>query len=162
MFDSIYFKNTVGDIMLWNTDPDPQGYFPIEEITFEIEGRSGERNRMQAQGTWPSYTYFGKMLIHISGRLLAQTPELLTAYKFRLMRMIMPIDMGYQGQRHVGQFYCQFAGMSEHFVTEVGLDGGPSIVNEAFYPSTAECELTLKSFNPYMVGVNSGGLYWVA
>jgi hypothetical protein len=162
MIDSMYFITVVGERMDWNTDPDPNGYFAVEEVQFEPEARSNSRNRMQAQGSWPSYTYFGHMLIHINGHLLAVDSAHYNAYKLRLMRIIMPIDMSYQAQRHVGQFGIRFTGQAEDFVTEVGLDAAPSITNEALFPSVSPIQLTLKSFFPYMTGVATGRTYWVA
>lgn len=162
MIDSMYFVTAVGERMDWNTDPDPNGYFAVEELQFEPEARSSDRNRMQAQGSWPSYTYFGHMLIHINGHLLAVDSTKFNAYKLLLMRIIMPIDMSYQQQRHVGQFFVRFTGQDEDFFTNVGLDAAPSITNEALFPSVAPIQLTLKSFFPYMQGLNSGKTYWVA
>jgi hypothetical protein len=162
MIDSMYFITAVGERMDWNTDPDPNGYFAVEELQFEPEARSNSRNRMQAQGAWPSYTYFGHMLIHINGHILAVDSAHYNAYKLRLMRIIMPIDMSYQAQRHVGEFYVRFTGQAEDFFTEVGLDAAPSISNEALFPSVAPIQLTLKSFFPYMIGAATGKYYWVA
>jgi hypothetical protein len=162
MFDYMYFQNVAGEIMYWNEDPVDSGYFAVEHITFEPDIRTNERPRMQGQGIWPAYTYFGKMLIHIEGHIVAGSSAAFNAYKLRLMHMVMPLDMGYQFQRHVGLFVCQFTGQSEPFGAEVSPDAAPSIANDANFPSVGECSLTLKSFYPYMVGQQSGNQIWVA
>jgi hypothetical protein len=162
MFDYMYFENTIGEVMYWNEDPVDTGYFAVENVTFEPDIRTTERPRMQGQGIWPAYTYFGKMLIHLEGHIVAGNSDYYNAYKLRLMHMVMPLDMGYQAQRHLGLFVCKFAGQSEAFTAEVSLDAAPSIANEANFPSVGTCALSLKSFFPYMVGQVSGAQIWVA
>lgn len=162
MLNEVWYRDNVGNKMFWNTDPHPNGYFPIEELSFEIESRSSDRNRMQGEGTWPSFTYYGKMLIHIHGHLIANSPSLLNQYKMKLMERLMPLTLGYRANRQTGIFGCQFTGFTESFQTAVTLEGTPSILNQAFYPSVVPIEITFKSFTPYMTGTQTGQRHWVA
>jgi hypothetical protein len=162
MFDDMYFKNENDQIMHWNEDPDGNGYFAVEEVHFDLDARSNDRNKMQAQGVWPSYTYFGRMLIHINGHILADTSTQLNNYKLRLMQTIMPARFNLAFNRHVGWLYLKFTGQSEYFYTECGLESAPDITNGALAPSVVPCQIALKSFLPYMYGEITGNRYWVA
>lgn len=163
MFDDMYFVNTANQTMHWNEDPNANGFFAVEEVIFERDIRTSDRNRMQAMGVWPNYTYYGKMVIHINGHLLANDATLLNNYKLQLMSVVMPQRTGLQFvDRKVGTFYLKYTGQSEYFYTDCGMESPPDIINAALSPANVACQLSLKSFFPYMLGVQSGRVYWVA
>ena len=162
MIDDMYFVNMANETMHWNENPNGNGYFAVEELQMELDIRSQDRNRMQMQGIWPSYTYFGKMVIHISGHLLADTPAQLNVYKLQLMRILMPPRTGLAFYNKIGTFYIKYTGINEYYYTECGLEAAPDIQIGALSPSNVPCSLSLKSFLPYMWGASTGQRVWVA
>jgi hypothetical protein len=162
MFDDMLFRKVTGEEMHWNENPTGAGYFAVEEINFSPDLRTTDRNRMQAQGIWPQYTYVGKMAIHIDGHILADSPAQLNTYKQHLMYMLMPLQFENLPDRRLGWFYIKYTGIDEYYFTEVGLESPVDIMNQALFPSVVPCQISLKSFLPYMYGVNSGRRVWVA
>lgn len=161
MYDEIYFINNAGERFDYNLDQDPNGWLPLSEITFDIDARADDRQKMQRHGIWGNSTLAGALIIHFEGNLIANTAELVNAYKLEMMRIHMPPFGGGRYANQVGQLYLKFSGASETYYAKVGYEAFPRAVSRAFHPAILPFSVTFKAFDGYMLGVSTGNPYWV-
>jgi hypothetical protein len=155
MLDLFDFINLNGQIWHFNTDT-----CPLKEFTVEVDSRSEEVPRMQEHGIWPSHTYQGKMLIHINGDLLYNTPQLYIAGRLQMLNTLVPAGV-VVNTRRMGTIRMQYTGQEVMYSDDVTLDAMPSVPMRALYPSVTEFDITFKVFRPYMIGAGSGRFYTI-
>lgn len=156
MIDKLDFTNLNGQTWHFNTDT-----CPLKEFIVEIDSRSEEVPRMQEHGIWPAYTYQGKMLLHLNGDILENTPEQYIASRINMLNILVPAGI-VVNTRRMGTITMKYSGMAEDmYQDEVTLDAMPSLPMRALYPSVTEFDITFKIFRPYMIGKSSGRYYTI-
>lgn len=156
MLDKFECHNTRNEVLQLNT-----ATLPLHNVVFSPQPRSSDRPKSGRHGEWPTYLYFGKMLVHIEGDILAQNSSQFNQYKLDLLAKLLPSPVPFQTTRRLGTLYVRLTGQAEDFKGEYTLDGY-EIPMEGLSPSRAPFVITLKVFTPYLTGVTTGKYYWVA
>lgn len=156
MIDKCNFTSLFGETWQFNTTT-----CPLKEYEVEYDVRSeDEHERLAEHGIWPTHTYMGKCLIHLTGDVLRDTTEEYVTAVMSMKRIMLPKDEK-QIQRLLGQLTLRYTGMAEDMRADVTLDGAPRFPKLANYPTVGEYFVTFKAANPYFVGVGSGAKYLV-
>jgi hypothetical protein len=153
MIEFFDFTNNNGLTWHFNTDT-----CPLKEFEVDVDIRTEEVPRMQEHGLWPSYSYAGKMLLHLTGDILQATPQAYIADRIQMLKVLTPAGVVVT-HRTIGKITMQYTGQETMYNDSVTLDAAPSIPMHALYPSVTEFQITFKCFKPYMIGAGSGQFY---
>lgn len=162
MFWQIRYENDINQQFYFNLDPDPAGYTPVQNIKFgPPDVRGDDIDRMQDQGVWPGYTYYGAMPILLEGTVIAIDPETTNQYALEMLNILMPFDPGFQINKHVGNFYVGLVGLDRLLYVEVGK---VEVDLDRSFPATTVIpfHVTFRGFRPYFKDVDTQEKRWIA
>lgn len=131
--------------------------YPLHEFSPEIDERTDDREKMQDDGLWPTFSYDGKMTIHMAGDILADDSTDFNTKRLALINVLR--DYGTPRQRKAGSLDVLFDGQSEHWKTDYRVDA-VTIPLTGASPAFAEFTITLVSFTPYFIGVTSSNKHY--
>jgi len=148
MIESARFTNVNGLYCDFNTN-----VIPFKVFNTEVDWRFTERSKSQEDGIYPAESNLGKRLFHCEGDLLANTSAEYWQRRLTMIGALMPHAK--MGRKSVGKLEIAFTGINELLTCDAcTLDGYPELPIEALSPSAGRYQLSFKSFDPRLYGIN--------
>jgi hypothetical protein len=140
----------------------PTGFVALKRVLFEINGRSVDRPRLEANASWATFTYYDKLLIHVEGDVVAATPAQYNVYWQAMLQKLLPAPEALQTDRTQGALVFRLEGLSEDYSIPVVVETPPQTPKEVnMAPSASPFMCVFKAFRPYAFGLTSETYYWV-
>ncbi|HEY1248258.1 MAG TPA: hypothetical protein VGE97_04655 [Nitrososphaera sp.] len=136
------------------------GYICLTDCHFELTGSSTDRPRMEANASWPTFTYYKGLLCYIECDILADTPQHFASFWNSMLQSIMIAPDIIQTDRLQGRLCIKPAGFSENLLLPVVISDAPTIPRGGVSPSYGKMTMTFKAFRPYFVGATTDDPYW--
>jgi|SRR5687768_15617004 len=141
MIESFRFVNHGnGSILDFNDDE-----VPFNELVIERVRRLDKRERSRQHGLWPSYQYYGEMILRATGDILMQDSAGYNQKRLDMQKVLVPAP--HLGEHHIGRLEIQFTGLEEMYA-ECTLDGDPELPMEGLGPSRGAYMIPWLSFDP--------------
>lgn len=128
--------------------------WPMHEFITEDAVRGTQRDKMQLQGEWPSFTYQGALLLHVNGDLVCDTTEAYNAERVRVKTLLSHAPDARQRQRVWGYVTLKLYG--ENPVTNNYVMQQVEMPLQALSPSIGPYQFTFKFFDPFWTDVLTG------
>ena len=141
-------------------DPTPPAYMCLTDCNFEIVGSSTDRDRMEANASWPTFTYYKRLLIHCEVDVLADTPQHFHTFWHNQLQGLMVAPTVLQLTRTQGTLTIRPAGVTEDWEMPVVVDSPPGIPRGGLSPSAGKMTVTFKSFRPYFHRAETDDYVW--
>jgi len=140
MIEYMFFENVNGATVTLNEDT-----YPVHSFETAVDSRRDELDRVLDHGRWPAYQYSGVRTFTIEGAILADEDQLMPrALDLQSAFVTSP----WMALRRVGRLHIKYAGIDRELISDVYLDGHPSIPLAGLSPQAAEFQVNLVSDDP--------------
>lgn len=137
------------------------GYIGLTDFDPELMAEGEDRSRMEANQSWPTFTYYNRLLIMVQADMICQTPADFVTLKIATMGIIMVDPVANQTVRTQGQLRMRLAGQTEDWTIPVSVATPPKFQQPATSPSAASFSVTFKAFRPYWYRLTSADYKWL-
>ncbi|HEY1248647.1 MAG TPA: hypothetical protein VGE97_06650 [Nitrososphaera sp.] len=160
MYDKFQFVNNDSEVVDFLMTITGSGYICLTDVNFEIITSTNDRDRMEANASWPSFVYYKRLLTHIEADILANSPQEFHTFWHTTLQKIMVAPDALQTFRTQGALVIRPAGVTEDWRIPVVVDSPPGIPRGGLSPSAGKMTMTLKSTTPYWYRVTSNDFVW--
>lgn len=138
-------------------------YFnPLNLFDPQVEQRvETDRERAEAHGKWPTFSYRGGLEIHCEGAILADDAGDYNDKRIDLVYNLFGAADDPISSRKMGDLVPTFDNQSEAWTTECTITAFSAPLT-ATSPNFTMYLVTFYSFTPYFLGVDSGDKYYYA
>lgn len=140
-------------------DPTPSGYIALQSVQFEPQSSSADRPRAEANASYPTFTYYKKLLTHLSGDILAGSSSEFNVFKAAMLEILMIAADTQQTDRNQGTLTIRPHGISHNWTIPASVES-ITIPEVALYASRSEYTLTFKHYRPYFYEAFSDTYKW--
>ena len=155
MLTSLYFNSVGGAEYELNNDIAPMNLFDPQVAQRVVT----DRDKMQAHGTWPTFSYRGGMEIHCEGALLADDSGDYNTKRLALVTALFGDPDDAVTERKLGDLVPTFDDQDEAWTTEVTINAFSAPLTGAS-PGYTLYLVTFFSWTPYFTGVDSNNKYY--
>ena len=136
--------------------------YPLHDFDPTVSERTvTDRDKMQAHGQWPTYSYRGGMDIHFEGDIFGDTSDDYWTNRLALVAGIFGSPDAAITDRKLGDLIIELSGLTDRMQTEVCVTAWSAPIR-GLYPSTSEFAVTFHSWTPYFIGISSGTKYYLS
>jgi hypothetical protein len=160
MYDKFIFTNNISQTVDFLMTIAPPAYIALTDVNYEIVSSSTDRDRMEANQSWPTFSYYKRLLIHMEADVLADTPQHFHTFWHGLLQTIMVTPDILQTVRTQGTLTIRPAGVTEDWTIPVVVDSPPGIPRAGLGPSAGKMTMTLKAFRPYFHRATTNDYVW--
>jgi len=142
MIDYIFFENVNGATIALNEDT-----YPVNSFESHVDTRRDELDRVLDHGRWPAYQFSGVRTFNIEGTILSDEKGIMQrALELQAAFVTSP----WMALQRIGRLHIKYTGIDEELISDVYLDGHPSIPLAGLSPQAADFQIQLVSDSPAM------------
>lgn len=160
MYDKFEFHTNDGFSVNFLMTIAPPAYIALTDVSYEILTTTTDRDRMESNLSWPTFTYYKRMLTHIEADVLADSPQHFHTFWHGILQTLMILPTPLQTDRTQGALFIRPAGVTEDWTIPVSVDSPPAIPRAGLAPSAGKMTMTFKSPTPYWHRMVSNDSVW--
>jgi hypothetical protein len=159
MYDKFTFTNNSSQVVDFLSMGSP-AFIALTAVNFELVSATTDRDRSEGNASWPTFTYYKRLLTHIEADIFGDTPQAFHTFWSATLQKLMVDPQIVQTVRTQGTLTMRPAGVTEDWTIPVVVDSPPGIPRGGLSPSGGKMTMTFKSFRPYFHRAVTNDYVW--